>query len=279
MKQGDIIKKLIGIFEIFILCLIFFNTEVFANGDNIRVICYDIAENKVIEDYEHTGLNYSGAYIDRKNIDGYYGVGSSLKEIIFGIDKEVEFLYEKKSLEYRTHYNYIKGYPDGKFYPDKNVTHGEVLNIFYNIKELRRYESLPFNTKIWFDESFVYFKEYHNDIFNLGKNFNPDENMTKKDFIIKAINYVDKNANKSVMDAYLQLDTIQRNEYITRGECVLIINKLLKRDKVILTKPHFKSVYNDVDETHPLFNDITEASVTHNYIDFDNAEQWLSVEK
>jgi hypothetical protein len=239
-------------------------------GESIKVICFDINNNKVLEEYRLYGGKYAAIMIDAKELDNYFLVGSGQKNVVLGVDDEALFLYEEAK-DYRTHKSYISGFPDGRFYPDQTVTWAEGIYLLYSVKELPKKEIPPFNKNVWHDEAYQYFKTY-----GYITDFFPDNPMTKKSFTNLAINFIDKHANKNVIDAYLQIDAID-NE-ITRGECVWVVNRLLKRDKEITT-PAFHELYKDVPESHPLYRDIIEASINHDYIDADKEEKWLAVYK
>lgn len=232
------------------------------NTCKVEIKCILNDENKTFDKYSIYGNEKDCFEIVAKDFDKYNLVGKSEQKITFGTDEEVIFYYTKDNQKkYFTHDKYVEGYPDGNFYPDITITLREAIIMLSNINQIKDY-NITINELV---EKKI-----------LKKN-NLDNKLTKNEFTNIAINYLNPNYFNGSVHAFLQHGSISKSSYVTRGESIFIINKLIGRDKPIISKPSFRDVYKDVSTEHPYFNEITEASIKHDYI-FDNTkERWLSV--
>ena len=141
----------------------------------------------------------------------------------------------------------LLGYPDDTFRPDTYITEEELLTIILRGASLDACKS---------------FKNWPDDYIELGINNGivADESLVNSiefaEFINKisallTINNLDKNfANSLSKKAYLLDEINTENEYITRAEAVVKINRLLNFDSKITTKdlPQETEIYYSGDE-------------------------------
>ncbi|NQX62813.1 S-layer homology domain-containing protein [Paenibacillus qinlingensis] len=222
------------------------------------------------------------------------GDDSYIKNGIIHIGQSIEsydFAMEPIAKETGTHNNYIAGYPDGTFGPDRNITRAEVAAVFARITNdyqlvLHASDSNNFNDvsdSHWAKE---YIENVRANGLMLGStegSFLPEAPITRGEvaaivarfkklapveeplfsdtadsWASSAINAV-KKAN--IIDGYGD-GTFLPNQNIVRKEFVIMINRMLGRGKL---QNATEQLWSDVPATNFYFADIQEASTTHQY--------------
>ncbi|OCT11298.1 hypothetical protein A8709_06375 [Paenibacillus pectinilyticus] len=262
---------------------------VFPNGD------YYVRATK--EGYTDFDSRTTGANKDA-------GKDSYIENGVIHIGQAIEsydFTMEPIAKEKGTHNNYIAGYPDGTFGPDRNITRAEVAAVFARITNnyqlvLNASDANSFNDV----SSSHWAKEYIESVRASGlmlgvtdSSFLPESPITRGEvaaiiarfkklapveeplfsdtldyWASSAINAV-KKAN--IIDGYGD-GTFLPNQKIVRKEFVVMINRMLGRGKF---QPMTQSTWSDVPVTDFYFADIQEASTTHNYAIYEDAIERL----
>lgn len=183
------------------------------------------------------------------------------------------------------HTAYIKGYEDGTFKPNNNVTRAETAVMLSRVlKPEKSSENVEFKdvkSTDWYAEAIRdmsasgYIKGYEDNTFKSqakitraeflaillrGSEVEKYEELPFKD--VKgtewSADYLYTAYKKSLISGY-EDNTLRPNAYITRAEAVKIINKYLGHTDLVVTKNPFK----DVTESHWAYKDILEATVEH----------------
>jgi hypothetical protein len=232
------------------------------------------------------------------------GNDSYIKNGIIHIGQSIEsydFTMDPIAKETGTHNNYIAGYPDGTFGPDRNITRAEVAAVFARITNdyqlvLHASDSNNFNDVA----STHWAKEYIENVRTSGlmlgtteSSFLPEAPITRGEvaaivarfkklapveeplfsdtadsWASSAINAV-KKAN--IIDGYGD-GTFLPNQNIVRKEFVIMINRMLGRGKLQNAK---EQLWTDVPATNFYFADIQEASTTHHYAIYEDGTELL----
>lgn len=136
----------------------------------------------------------------------------------------------------------IKGYSNGKFGAEDNITRAEFAVIASRFDNLDIKNSHPFKDTVghWAEK------------------------------------YIESAVNKGWITADAN-GNFRPNEYITRAEVVSIVNKELKRtpDSEFIDSNNVNT-FSDINSTHWAFYDIVEATVSHDYTK-NNNEKWTSI--
>jgi hypothetical protein len=230
------------------------------------------------------------------------GKDSYIENGIIHIGQSIEsydFSMEPIAKEKGTHNNYVAGYPDGTFGPDRNITRAEVAAVFARITNNYQLE-LPASDVNSFSDvaSSHWAKEYIENVraseLMLGttdSTFNPEAPITRGEVAAIVARYkklapveeaafsdtADNWANgainavkkANIISGY-ENGTFLPNQNIVRKEFVIMINRMLERGKLQnITKP----TWSDVPATNFYFADIEEASTTHNYALYENGAE------
>lgn len=188
---------------------------------------------------------------------------------------------------------YIKGYPDGTFRPDGEITRGEIAAMIMRVKDL--YPMDPETPA--FPDGDGWFKKAVNGVAEAkivqgypDGTFKPEDNITRGEFIEivskleedpgeGAIPFTDVEghwAKPAVESVYakgylnwLKGDTFRPDKNITRAETVMTLNAYLGQS---MTEEDFKDVgeglmtFTDVNPEHPAYFDILSASKVYEFI-------------
>lgn len=211
------------------------------------------------------------------------------------------------------HRSYVKGYPDGTFGPDKNMSRAEIAAIFARI--LANYDEEEITNKTskfsdvesdkWYSNYISYLEDAK--IINgySDGTFKPNNNMTRAEFSTICINYMEKSLGTIYPNytAFIDVDsshwayqTIQKiasqklvtgypdrsfkpDNNITRAEVVTIVNRMLNRKadtNYINTNSKNLNFFDDVtDKNYWAYYEIIEASNDHIGITTNqNSEKW-----
>ncbi|MED4669820.1 cell surface glycoprotein [Lysinibacillus fusiformis] len=219
----------------------------------------------------------------------------------FTVDKFSTFtIIQFEKPEVNKHEAYIKGFPNGTFGPDKNVTRAQVAIMMARIlgyKEGQTVSKAPFKD-VAKDHSaagaIAFVKEQgimHGDQHG---NFHANANITRAEMAAVVANYkklfveegvaitfkdtkghwaqwiIEANRAAGIING-LENGSFVPNAALTRAQAVVMMNRMFERGPLHgVTKPSFP----DVKATHWAFKEIEEAANAHSYmIDEDGKEQ------
>lgn len=265
------------------------------NGNNVK---YNIDKNgnaKVV--YDLRDLKNDTKVKLKITADGY-------KEYTY--EKEVKDIKEVKSFN-----QYVVGYPDGTFGPERNITRAEAVAMFTRLVR-GKVETTSRTTRYsdannqWYSDALNYATEkgYISGYAN-GK-FDPNANMTREEFAQMLSKYVsenvkkaedntlisfkdvsDKNWSKSAIQDALERGIIKGYEDgtfkgdrdITRAEAVRMLNRTFDRkttEKSITKDINAKklNMFKDVSPKHWAFYEILDASNNHKANVTDSNRTW-----
>ena len=265
------------------------------NGNNVKYNIDKDGNAKVI--YDLRDLKNDTKVKLKITADGY-------KEYTY--EKEVKDIKEVKSFN-----QYVVGYPDGTFGPERNITRAEAVAMFTRLVR-GKVETTPRTTRYsdsnnqWYSDSLNYATEkgYISGYTN-GK-FNPNANMTREEFAQMISKYVsenvkkaegntlisfkdvsDKNWSKSAIQDALERGiikgyedgTFRGDKDITRAEAVRMLNRTFDRkttEKSITKDIDAKklNMFKDVSPKHWAFYEILDASNTHKANVTDSNRTW-----
>ncbi len=186
------------------------------------------------------------------------------------------------------HKKYLSGYPDGSFKPEKEITRAEAAVIFSTLLEISGHTYSGNNTGFsdvdnshWALESIKWvtkeglFRGY------TDGTFRPNQIIKRGEFAAVIYNFLGMDgstANRSFLDTkthwagniieeLAELNyitgysdgTFKPEEVIRRAECIVIINKALKRGPL----NGASQTFTDVPKQHWAFRDIAEATMDH----------------
>jgi hypothetical protein len=206
-------------------------------------------------------------------------------------------------LETGDHIAYLKGYGDGRFGPDSNMTRAEAAQMFYNLLKDKEvavtadFADIP--DGIWYEKA-ANTLEAIGVITGIGNNqFDPDRAITRAEFTVIAMRFakLDTSGENIFADIdesqwfYEQVKgavkygwingytdgTFRPHATITRGEVTAITNRMLGRsaDKAYVDS-HGDTLrtFPDVKSTSWAYYDICEATNSHDYNKTGGTESW-----
>lgn len=205
----------------------------------------------------------------------------------------------KPSLEVKEHEAYIKGFPDGTFGPEKNVTRAQVATMIARILD---YTDGPVNTAPFKDipsdhyaaGAIAFVKERGIMNGDVNGNFRASENITRAQMATVVANFKQLHIEENVAITFndtkghwaqwmieanrtagiingRQDGSFAPDEHLTRAQAVVMMNRMFERGPLHgVTAPSFP----DVKATHWAFDEIEEAAKSHAYfIDEEGQEQ------
>ncbi|MGG2104088.1 S-layer homology domain-containing protein [Lysinibacillus pakistanensis] len=205
----------------------------------------------------------------------------------------------KPPLEVKEHEAYIKGFQDGTFGPEKNVTRAQVATM---IARILGYTDGPVNTAPFKDipsdhyaaGAIAFVKERGIMNGDVNGNFRASENITRAQMATVVANFKQLSIEENVAITFndtkghwaqwiieanraagiingRQDDSFAPDEHLTRAQAVIMMNRMFERGPLQgVTAPSFP----DVKATHWAFKEIEEAAKSHVYfIDEDEKEQ------
>lgn len=225
-----------------------------------------------------------------------------------------EFTYEKEVKdikEVKTFNQYVVGYPDGTFGPERNITRAEAVAMFTRLVR-GKVESTSRTTRYsdannqWYSDALNYATEKGYISGYTDGRFNPNANMTREEFAQMISKYVaenvkkvedntlvsfkdvsDKNWSKSAIQDALERGiikgyedgTFKGDKDITRAEAVRMLNRTFDRkttEKSITKDIDAKklNMFKDVSPKHWAFYEILDASNTHKANVTDDNRVW-----
>lgn len=262
-----------------------------ANTDD-EITVYDANGNKISTTYVNNAGVFT-AYLNRALING-----ETIKIEARDKDKnitKIEYKVTKNAVEEVKAIAYIKGYPDGTFKPQANVTRAEAAQMFATLLNGGTNFGTSQATKFsdasddWYSKAINYvvgkglISGYHNGTFK------PNESITRAEFAQMISGYV-KNEKASTSDFkdvkdHWAKDAIDKlygnknvngypdgsfkpNAKITRAEAVTILNSVFNRNtnKSSLNNVNTSSLnkFSDVNEGFWAYYNILDAANTHN---------------
>ncbi|MGG2056249.1 S-layer homology domain-containing protein [Lysinibacillus pakistanensis] len=205
----------------------------------------------------------------------------------------------KPPLEVKEHEAYIKGFPDGTFGPEKNVTRAQVATM---IARILGYTDGPVNTAPFKDipsdhyaaGAIAFVKERGIMNGDVNGNFRASENITRAQMATVVANFKQLSIEENVAITFndtkghwaqwiieanraagiingRQDGSFAPDEHLTRAQAVIMMNRMFERGPLHgVTAPSFP----DVKATHWAFKEIEEAAKSHSFvIDEDGNEQ------
>lgn len=186
---------------------------------------------------------------------------------------------------YASHAAYMHGF-DSFFAPDRLLSRAEAAILIYRLyggdeDAVVFFYDVPEDNEIYHEIVSVcdlFPREQYN-------YFRPDEPILREDFFTVICNAAarelpDEMRNESApYTAFAQenrwCEPDETSEYVSRGEAAQIFNRVLGRspDRFLLMRES-PVIFADVSPAHPYYGDIMEASVSHEYPEYMDAEQW-----
>lgn len=262
-----------------------------ANTDD-EITVYDASGNKISTTYVNNAGVFT-AYLNRALI-----AGETIKLEARDKDKnltKIEYKVTKNAVEEVKAIAYIKGYPDGTFKPQANVTRAEAAQMFATLLNGGANFGTSQATK-FSDASDDWYSKAINYVVGKGLisgypngTFKPNESITRAEFAQMISGYV-KNEKASTSDFkdvkdHWAKDAIDKlygnknvngypdgsfkpNAKITRAEAVTILNSVFNRNtnKSSLNNVNTSSLnkFSDVNEGFWAYYNILDAANTHN---------------
>ncbi|WP_195444783.1 S-layer homology domain-containing protein [Peptoniphilus harei] len=262
-----------------------------ANTDD-EITVYDASGNKISTTYVNNAGVFT-AYLNRALI-----AGETIKIEARDKDKnitKIEYKVTKNAVEEVKAIAYIKGYPDGTFKPQANVTRAEAAQMFATLLNGGTNFGTSQATK-FSDASDDWYSKAINYVVGKGLisgypngTFKPNESITRAEFAQMISGYV-KNEKASTSDFkdvkdHWAKDAIDKlygnknvngypdgsfkpNAKITRAEAVTILNSVFNRNtnKSSLNNVNTSSLnkFSDVSEGFWAYYNILDAANTHN---------------
>ncbi|MGE7113733.1 S-layer homology domain-containing protein [Lysinibacillus sp. NPDC047702] len=217
---------------------------------------------------------------------------------IIQVNKEEE---TKSPVEVKEHEAYIKGFLDGTFGPEKNVTRAQVATM---IARILGYTDSTVNTTPFKDipsdhyaaGAIAFVKERGIMNGDVNGNFRAFENITRAQMAKVVANFKQLHIEENVAITFndtkghwaqwiieanrtagiingLQDGSFGPNAYLTRAQAVVMMNRMFERGPLNgVTTPSFP----DVKATHWAFKEIEEAAKSHSYVIDENNNEQLS---
>ncbi|UPW84285.1 S-layer homology domain-containing protein [Lysinibacillus sp. Ag94] len=221
----------------------------------------------------------------------------------FTVDKFSTFTviqFEKSTVS--KHEAYIKGFPNGTFGPEKNVTRAQVATMIARILgytddqtvDYAPFKDIPSNHYAAGAIAFVKERGIMNG--DMNGNFRASENITRAQMATVVANYkhlqieedveltfndtkghwaqwiIEANRTAGIINGR-QDGSFAPDEHLTRAQAVVMMNRMFERGPLHgVTKPSFL----DTQATHWAFNEIEEAANAHAYIINEDGEEHLS---
>ncbi|MDR0812502.1 MAG: S-layer homology domain-containing protein, partial [Oscillospiraceae bacterium] len=215
----------------------------------------------------------------------------------------------KELLETEKHIQYIYGYEDGTVRPNGNITRAEIAMIFWRLlKTPDKYRAVSdtfsdVENNAWYTQAVKYLAHIDAIVGYPDGSYKPGSPITRAEFVticgqfddlavasenpftdLKsshwAYSYILSAYSKEWLTGYPN-GTFKPDEYITRGEVVTILNRVLGRALYAEDVPNeLLNRFPDLPTSHWAFADVIEASVAHEYTRrLDDYETWVSWKK
>ena len=211
------------------------------------------------------------------------------------------------ALNYDDHVAYIIGYPDGNFYPNKNITRAETATMIYRLLTEARQKEIYTTVNGFSDvDASKWYNEYVSSMANGGYvegypdgTFGGDKMITRAEFVtilVRFFGLTDADCTFSDVStshwAYKYISTataygwllgyedgtFRPDQAITRAEAVTVINRILNRGVNETSNIGDAKTFPDtMDPKKWYYYEIIEAANYHEYTGHRPNEQWYSV--
>ena len=211
---------------------------------------------------------------------------------------------DKPELNTEDHYAYIVGYEDGSVQPEGDITRAEVATIFFRLLTDESRDAFWSQTNDYTDvPADAWYNNAVSTLTNAGiidgyedGTFKPDGNITRAEFATIAVrffeatydgedlfsdiaghwaqDYINEAANAGIVDGYPD-GTFRPQQYITRAEAMTMVNRTIDRHP---HKDHLLDdmiVWPDNPETAWYYEQVQEATNSHEYTMHTDDEQNL----
>ena len=210
-------------------------------------------------------------------------------------------------LNYDDHIAYIIGYPDGNFYPNKNITRAETATMIFRLLTEERQKQIYTTENAFSDvDASKWYNEYVSSMANGGYvvgypdgTFGGDKMITRAEFVTILVRFfgltdadcIFSDVSRShwaykyiaTATAYGWLTgyedgTFRPDQAITRAEAVTVINRMLNRGVDATSNlSNFKTFPDTMDSRKWYYYEIIEAANHHEYTGHRPNEQWYRV--
>lgn len=234
-------------------------------------------------------------------------------EYTFVLGKDIDFIatfVKDDQLERVSHNWYLRGYPDGSFNADRNLTRAEMAMVLYRISsDAQRQNTIPENAfsdvkaSEWYAKAITFLK--NKNILNGYENgeFRPNAPVTRAEMATMVSRYdsLKSDSNNPFNDvsnehwAYNYIISASVNNWIkgypdssfkpngfaTRAETATLVNRVLDRKIEVSDISKADTMqYTDLLDSHWGYSAIMEATHTHKYTRKENGfELWTEIVK
>jgi hypothetical protein len=234
-------------------------------------------------------------------------------EYTFVLGKDIDFVavfVKDDQLERVSHNWYLRGYPDGSFNADRNLTRAEMAMVLYRISsDAQRQNTIPENAfsdvkaSEWYTKAITFLK--NKNILNGYENgeFRPNAPVTRAEMATMVSRYdsLKSDSNNPFNDvsnehwAYNYIisasvnnwikgypdSSFKPNGYATRAETATLVNRVLDRKIEVADISKADTMqYTDLLDSHWGYAAIMEATHTHKYTRKENFfELWTEIVK
>ncbi len=211
-------------------------------------------------------------------------------------------------LETDDHIQYLFGYPDGSFGPDRNMTRAEAAQMFYNLLKNQNVDAEPAFDDVpdgaWYATAVNIMAEL-GIVDGVGDDkFEPNREITRAEFTTMAMRFADVPSGgvniftdvapsdwfysyvvNSIQYGWIEGygdGTFRPDRLITRAEVTTIVNRMLDRqaDMAFVIQNRDKlTKFTDLTTEHWAYYTIVEATNEHNYKKPAIGEDWTSLKK
>jgi len=189
------------------------------------------------------------------------------------------------------HIAYLYGYEEGDVKPDENIPRSQAAALIYRLlSALDKNEPIDnpfeFADYEWYSQAVAYLADTGIILGYDDGTFRPDALITRAEYVTMicrfddsmgpldagfsditghwAEKYIKIGASNGWISGYTN-GTFRPDNYITRGEVVSLINRLLYRGIELEDIPSWVPKYTDINSSHWAYPDIMEASIGHDF--------------
>ena len=253
------------------------------------VATYMIPQGGVISEVPTTSVNY---WVDQ--------TGAQVNPVGLVVEQPMSFSAFIIPALVKDHVQYVNGYSDGTFRPEKNVTRAEADTLLYGLLKVKFIGSFPYqyddvSKGSWYYDAVSSITSLG--FFSAGGSFRPNEPITRGEFVMMishlsnsapgTSSFTDVNPEDPFYDAVLICTgkdwingyddgTFRPENPLTRAQAVAVFNRILNRtgDSATINKMDNRYTFTDLKSSHWAFLQIMEASVTHKYSKSGSSEAW-----
>lgn len=284
--------------------------EAVTNAEGIATFEVVDGEYTLSEYSAPTGYNKTDkTYKILVSANGVYNITSS-DAIVY---QQVTFVnYKIPILNKDDHFDYMQGYPNGTFGPNRNMSRAEAVAMFSRLLNETMILGSNYQNNyypdvkagVWYSNAIGYMQQLGVLVdYSRTGYFRPNEDVTRAEFATLAahfdnltltstnkftdvpadhwaVKYINSAAAKGWIIGYSD-NTFKPEANITRAEVVTLVNRILNRvgDETYLTTNATKlpRTYSDVPRGNWAYLDIMEASIGHDFLKTGSKENWTAV--